>query len=248
MQPKYTVEKIRFSTDPQTFEKAIDLYEAGRVTQMEKGEYACSAVVLGTKPYRVSVEYRNYTLADCECYLGRNDIVCKHVVAVALACVLQGEKLPQEERHSVGSPVCSGKLGQLSAEKLKSVKQSITASLRYIKSYSGPSRTWFAYQDSLLEGCSRLSHLVSQLPVSMQTARLLVDLLLRLDTKLCTGGVDDSDGAVGGFMEEAVLVLMEYMRLDPACMAVSTRLEGRETCFGWEEPLWEYIDAHETVK
>ncbi|OGI19226.1 MAG: hypothetical protein A3J06_04235 [Candidatus Moranbacteria bacterium RIFCSPLOWO2_02_FULL_48_19] len=66
------------------------------------------------------------------------------------------------------------------------------------------SLTWFIYQNSLSEDCSRLAATVSELPVSLQTAELLVDLLLRMDKKLCTGGVDDSDGVVGGCMEEIV--------------------------------------------
>ena len=58
--------------------------------------------------------------------------------------------------------------------------------------------------------------MVSDLPASEQTTQLLVDMLLRLDKKLCQGGVDDSDGTVGGFMyEQTVEVLKEYAKLDP---------------------------------
>ncbi len=80
---------------------------------------------------------------------------------------------------------------------------------------------------------------VGELPVSPQTAAMLVKLLLRLDKKLQTGGVDDSDGTVGGFMEEVVAVLAEYARLDPACRRAFLVLKGKETCFGWEERLLE---------
>jgi hypothetical protein len=111
--------------------------------------------------------------------------------------------------------------------------------MRYIKAYKGPSRIWFAYQNSLSEGCNRLSALVSDLPVGEQTAKLLVDLLLWLDKKLSVGGIDDSDGTVGGFMEETVNALKEYTRLDPACAKTFYLLENRETCFGWEQPLLE---------
>ena len=62
-------------------------------------------------------------------------------------------------------------------------------------------------------------------------------LLLRLDKKLCTGGVDDSDGEVGGFIEEVVEVLQEFAKLDPSCVNAFDKLKNRETCFGWEKPL-----------
>ena len=76
----------------------------------------------------------------------------------------------------------------------------------------------------------------------MQTAKLLVDTLLRLDDKLCQSGVDDSDGTVGGFMEEVVIVLQEFAKLDSSCIKTFEELKGKETCFGWEEPLLKFIE------
>lgn len=80
------------------------------------------------------------------------------------------------------------------------------------------------------------------MPVSSQTAELLVDLLLRLDKKLCTGGVDDSDGEVGGFIQEVVCVLKDYAGLDSECIKAFIKLKDKETCFGWEEPLLGLVD------
>jgi len=62
-------------------------------------------------------------------------------------------------------------------------------------------------------------------------------LLLRLDKKLCTGGVDDSDGEVGGFIEGAVVVLQEFVKLNPKCIKAFGKLKDKETCFEWEKPL-----------
>ncbi|MEI8343913.1 MAG: SWIM zinc finger family protein [Candidatus Moraniibacteriota bacterium] len=242
MQPNYTLEKIKFATDSQTFEKAIDLYESGKVTNFREGISCYSAVVLGTKPYQVSVENRNYALANCTCYLGQNDVLCKHMVAVAIYAIMRGEKIKQEDKEIFTDPICSGKLGELDESELKNIKQSITSALKYIKTYSGSSSAWFAYQNLLSEGCSRLSKIVSELPVSLQTAKLLTDLLLRIDKKLCTGGMDDSDGAVGDFMQETVEVLKSYTMLDKNCKNAFLLLKNRETCFGWEEPLLELID------
>lgn len=237
MKPVFDLDKIKYATDQPTFEKAVALYEAGKVTQFREGIGSYSAVVIGTEPYPVSIEARCFGLANCECYLGQRDTLCKHIVAVSIYAVLDGKKLSNEDKELVSSPVCSGSLGELSKTELAETKKAITSAMRYIKAYNGPSRTWFAYQNSLDEGCARLSKLVSDLPVSEQTAKLLVDTLLRLDKKLCTGGVDDSNGTVGGFMEEVVLMLQEYAKLDSKCIKAFKKLCGQETCFGWEDPL-----------
>lgn len=243
MPPKFNLDKIKFATDASTFEKAVALYEGGKITQFKEGINACSAIVLGSKPYRVSVEARRYDYGHCECYLGQNDTLCKHMVAVAIYAVMSGKPLTEQDKKSVSSPICSSRLGTLNKQELSAMKKEITSAIRYVKSYEGPSRTWFAYQNSLSEGCNRLSKIISDLPVSEQTAGLLVDVLLRLDDKLCRGGVDDSDGTVGGFMTEVVSVLREYARVDPKCLKAFYTLQNRETCFGWEEPLISIING-----
>ena len=235
--PDFTLDKIKFATDGPTFEKAVVLYESGKVTKVEEGIRSYTGVVIGTKPYRVSVEARRYDYGHCTCYLGATGTLCKHMVALAIHVVRGGKLLTDNDKQLVQNTTCSGRLGTLSDGELLTVKQAITASLRYVKAYIGPSRTWFAYQNSLFEGCNRLSAIISGLPVSSQTAGLLVDLLLRLDRKLCSGGVDDSDGEVGGFIEEVVEVLQEFVKLDPNCVNTFGKLKNRETCFGWEKPL-----------
>ena len=83
-----------------------------------------------------------------------------------------------------------------------------------------------------------LSAIVSDLPVNKQSAEILVKLLLRLDRKLRIGGVDDSNGIVGGFMTQVVEMLEEYTRIDPDCINAFKSLIGIGiTCFQWEEPL-----------
>lgn len=243
MKPAYDLDKIKFATDGPTFEKAVDLYEKDKVTQFKEEIGAYSAVVMGTKPYRVSVEARRYDLATCECYLGQNDTLCKHMVAVAIYAVMGGKKLSDEDKRLVSQAVCSGRLGELSKSELAATKKSITAAMRYIKPYNGPSRIWFSYQNSLSEGCNRLSKIVSELPVSQRTAKLLVDTLLRLDDRLRRGGIDDSDGTVGGFIEETVQALKEYAKLDSSCAKAFNELKDKETCFGWEESLLKLIKS-----
>ncbi len=242
MPPQYAFEKIKFATDPATFEKAVKLYEEKKVVDFmeEYGDYV--AVVHGTKPYKVSVSGRHYDRGTCECYMGQNNYLCKHMVAVAIRACLNGEKIAEEEKEIIGAPVCSGRLGELGQEELSNIKKIITEAMKYIKSYNGSSRIWFAYQDSLSEGRARLSAAVSKLPVSEQTARILIDLLLRLDKKLRTGGIDDSDGVVGDFIQEAVVVLREFVKLCPSCVKSFKKLCGQSTCFDWEEPLVKLFD------
>ncbi|MEA2056435.1 MAG: hypothetical protein U9O78_01810 [Patescibacteria group bacterium] len=156
--------------------------------------------------------------------------------------VKNGEPLIDQDTTIVHEPTCSGQKGQLNDQKLAAVKNAVTANLRYIKPYNGPSRIWFAYQSSLSEGCHRLAKVVSELPVSLQTAKLLVNLLIRLDRKLVSSGVDDSDGTVGGFIEQVVGILQEFADIDTECVKAFKKLKNRETCFGWEESLLELIE------
>ena len=71
---------------------------------------------------------------------------------------------------------------------------------------------------------------------------MLIDILLRLDKKLCQGGVDDSNGTVGGFIEDVVLILQEYSKLDPVCIKTFEILCGQPTCFDWEDVLVKIFD------
>lgn len=231
MSPKYSFDKIKFATDPSTFEKALALYENGKVTQFEDGIGAYSAIVLGTKPYWVSIESRSYDEGNCDCYMAQHDFLCKHMVAVAIHAVMNGKPLTVEDKQLVYGPTCSHRLGTVSKGELSNAKKAATDALRYIRAYTGPSRRWFAYQGSLAEGRSRLSKIVSELPISRQTAQFLAHLLLRVDAKLLQGGVDDSDGTVGGFIEEAVCVLQEYTEHDPECIEAFGVLKDRETSF-----------------
>ena len=243
MIPTYDINKIKFATDEATYQRGVGLYESGKVTEVETLGSDYTAVVLGTKPYRVSVSSRRYQDADCTCYLGEKGTLCKHVVALALHAVMDGKLLKEEDKQQAPEVRCSDKREVLAKEELAAVKKSITEAMRYIKPYSGPSKTWFANQDSLCEGCNRLSAIVSDLPVNKQTAEVLMKLLLRLDKKLTSGGVDDSNGTVGGFMSEVVQLLIEYAKIDSDCIDSFEALVGIGiTCFGWEEPLVRMVD------
>jgi len=204
MIPKFDFNKIKFATDPPTFEKAVDLYDSGKVKNFKEGIGSYSAIVEGGKNYHVTIGARRFGLGNCDCYMGQNDYLCKHMVALSIHVVLDGKPIASEDKELNSESRCSGRLGELSKTEMAETKKVISEAIKYIKPYNGPSRTWFAYQASLSEGCHRLSAIVSDLPVSAQTAELIIKTLLRLDKKLCSSGVDDSDGAVGGFIQECV--------------------------------------------
>jgi len=241
----YDLNKIKFATDEGTFQRGVDLYERGKVTDVEEALGDYSAVVKGTKPYRVSVSGRRYQDATCECYLGERGTLCKHVVALALHAVMDGQPLKSEDKQQTSEIKCSDKREELSKDELTEVKKSITAAMKYIKPYHGPSRTWFANQDSLQEGCNGLRAIISELPVNRQVADVLVKLLLRLEKKLSVGGVDDSNGIVGGLAGELIALLEEFAEIDPACIDAFEALCGKEYCFGWEESLVRIYDERD---
>lgn len=237
MQPSFDLIKIIYSTDEATVAKARKLYESGAIRHFREMGYMFRATVHGTHPYDVSISAKNPSVGDCDCYMGQQDYVCKHMVALAIHSILRGQPFPVSSTKIVTTPTCSGKIGELSPSELFAYQEDLKVAIRYIKAYSGPSRTWFAYQDSLSEGTRRLSALVSYLPVSLSSAKLLVKLLIRLDKKLTIGGVDDSDGTVGNFIEQCVDLLLTFAQLDPKCHQAFNKLAGLETSFGWEERL-----------
>jgi hypothetical protein len=237
MNPEYNLEKIKFGIDERTWEKAVILYERGKVKNFQDTGFTFTANVYGTQLYDVIVSPKSYGDGNCTCYLGENDTLCKHMIAVAIYALKKGKLLTAEEKTQHNEIKFCGKIGNMTPDQLNIYKVEISGAIRYIKAYTGPSRIWFAYQDSLSEGCNRLSSIFSLLPASRQTANLIIKTLLRLDRKLTTGGVDDSDGTVGGFIEEAVSLLIEFAKINPECIKEFENLKGKETCFGWEDPL-----------
>ena len=237
MKPQYSLRDIKFGSDSASFKKAIELYEKGKVTAFKKETFLFKAVILGTKPYHVWISATDYDKGDCDCYLGQNDTLCKHMLALAIMAIMNGKPLTDNDKEFHDVPTASGKIGTLSTTELANVKAEMSTALRYIKAYSGSSRTWFDYQNKLDTGTRMLSAIISELPASKQTAKLILTVLLKLDKKLSHGGVDDSDGIVGGFIENGVAVLKKYVKLDPTIHTEFEKLRGAKTCFGWEEQL-----------
>ncbi len=245
MFPRYNIEKIKFAVDNQTFQKAVELYEAKKIKNFQEDFKFFSATVVGTKPYRTVVSADNFNRGGCSCYLGENNILCKHMVALAIYAVLRGDKISEEDKGVIGEVKWSGNVGELNLEELALIKKDILLSIRYLKPYCGPSKTWDANQASLSEGCRRLTNIINHLPVSLQIAELIIKMLFKIDKKLSCGGVDDSNGIVGGFIEEVVELLKEFAKIDPKYIKAFKVFTNQKTGFGWEESLVKMYDEND---
>ncbi len=242
MKPSFDLDKIKFSIDEQTWNKAVGLFEKGKISQFEELLDGYSATVLGTSPYHVFVSAKHHDRGSCDCYLGQKEILCKHMTAVAVWAVTGDQKLSEGEREINHQIKFSGKVDEPSDSETEQVKTEISTALKYIKAYTGPSKIWFQYQDYLSEGCNRLAKIFSGLPASEHPAELIVETLLKLDKKLTSGGVDDSDGVVGDFIVSTVDLLLQFVDAKPECKSAFVVLSNKTTCFGWEEPLLKYIE------
>lgn len=233
--PRYDLNKIIYSTSEDTYKKASALYSSGKVKSFSEHWNGFTAIVIGTHNYNVNISAKSLNQGSCDCYMGNHDYICKHMVALAIYVVLRGEPIP--ENTTKETPVFSGRVGELNPGEIIAYKEDLKVAMRYIKGYSGPSRAWFAYQDSLSEGTKRLATIVSYLPASPQTTQLLIKILLRLDKKLSTGGVDDSDGTVSSFIESCVDLLLIFVTKDLACAKPIAKLRSIKTSFDWEKRL-----------
>lgn len=99
------------------------------------------------------------------------------MIAVATFALKKGKHLTEQEKTQTNKVKFSSKVGELRPGESSLFKAEISGAMRYIKAYGGPSRIWFAYQDSLTEGCNRLANILSQLPASRQTAGLIIKTL-----------------------------------------------------------------------
>lgn len=145
MVPKYDLDKIKFVLPSAIFEKAVDLYDRSCVTQFRNQFDGYVAVVIGGNPYQVFVSNNNFDIGHCACYLGTKNTLCKHMVAVAIHAVKNGEVLINEEKIQKNELTFSGDIGELKKIEYSKLREKITGVMRYIKPYKGPSRIWFSY-------------------------------------------------------------------------------------------------------
>lgn len=238
IKPNYTLEEIKYCIDIPSYEKACNLYENNKVKNFKEEHYGTyTAKVEGTKTYDVSVDCMHYDVGSCNCYIGQQNILCKHMIAVAIYAIFRGKPLTDEDKNIITKPICSNIVKASTEEEIGSYKLAISIALKYIKAYTGNSKKWFIYQDSLTEGVRRLSVILSQFPINSETTKLVINLLLKLDKKLQIGGVDDSDGTIGALIMNTVDLLKEFAKSDKTIIKEFKRFVNIQTCFGWEEEL-----------
>ena len=221
--PIFTIDDVRYSEGQTTYARARELFDHGKVTNFEFTAYGYLAVVRGTNDYIVSLSSKALELADCTCYMGQTDQLCKHVLAVALVALSrQGCKTDEAARI-------------LTTEE---AKLRIRAGLKKIRAYSGPSKIWFSYQRQLSVGAGIIVATVKQLPPTPDNAILIWKTVLRLSKKLSTGGVDDSDGSVGnGCGLELIATLHNWAATSDDLYHCIEKFTSDETGLGFEDEL-----------
>ncbi len=235
--PHYTIPDIQIGVGDHEFQKGMKILKRGGVRNVQADSFGWRADVAGSKAgqwYAVSVGARAFDDGACTCYLGKNDELCKHMIALAIHVVREyrpegAAVLAQPLDHAV----CSGEIRAITEDEAKNAKSAVTAALRHIKPYDGPSRTWFRYQDSLTRGCRLVLLAVSELPICERSVDIVIDILKRLDRKLM-GGVDDSDGTVGACMEELVELLNLFSDMHPPLIPHINKKLPEGEVFDWQ--------------
>ncbi len=206
--PQYTIADIQLGVGDHEFNKGLNLYNDGVVNHIKKDFSGYSAIVSGTHDYIVNVSLTSYDRGNCNCYLGQKDELCKHMIALAIALVYKYRPNDLEMiKQPLDQIVCSGDIRDITKDEIVEIKKGISIGVSLIKSYTGPSSKWFHYQDSLIKGSRLISLALSRLPVCKKSVDICINTLKKLDKKLLTGGVDDSDGTIGDLMFQIVEVL-----------------------------------------
>ena len=141
LQPNYTLKDIQLSFDGKEFDKGMKLFKDDKVGAIKETYSGFGAIVSGTEKYTVEVESNNFENGDCNCYLGQNNYLCKHILALAIATVHKHS--PQDVAvidHTLTQAVCSGKVKEITTQELSDVEGEIKAGLSHIKSWSGTSK------------------------------------------------------------------------------------------------------------
>ena len=219
--PHFTIQDIKYSEDPQTFLRAQDMFKGGKVGTIREDVRRYSAKVKGTKLYDVGVSYKRVDAGYCSCYLGRNDTLCKHMLALALAVLDKSGDLQTDE------PIIN----------LDEAKKCVSEGMRRLVAYNGPSRVWFAYQRKLATGSGIIMGAIESLPASKPNAKYLWALVLRISKKLATGGIDDSEGEVGNCVYAIIQKLGKYSKESPELIPTLLSYCKDDTGFGFEDEL-----------
>jgi hypothetical protein len=84
-------ENLRKTAGDLYFERGAAYYRDGRVRSLAVDALGATAVVDGSRPYRVRLAIRRRTLVgECSCPMGDESVFCKHCVATGLAWIDAG--------------------------------------------------------------------------------------------------------------------------------------------------------------
>ncbi len=227
-EPKFTFDDVKYAESPAMYKRALDLYQSGKVQTISEESHGYSTTVEGTEPYKVTLSRKEIDHCDCSCYMGERGLLCKHVLALAIA-VLHASGKMTETKSNTDAP-----------EDLKTVKQLVNDGMRKLRPYTGPSRIWFSYTRKLSTGAEMINHAVSGLLPSKENARYLWDLVKRIDKKL-VNGIDDSDGAVGNCARIIIEQLAAYVKELPELESTIRKYSDQKTNFDFEKDLFECL-------
>ncbi len=239
MKPAFTLFDIQMSVGDEEFKKGKKLFDGGKVNHLKPDFGGFNAIVSGTHDYVVSISTGDFDRGNCNCYVGQKDILCKHMIALAIASIF---KYRPEDATVIQTPleqaVCNGEVREITKDELVVIKKEISSALKFIKNYGGSSKTWFAYQDSLLKGKRLVLYALSNLPVCEKSADVCISLIIKLDDKLANSGIDDSDGTVGDLVENIMELLSMFVVDNLKLKAYIINKFPKQTNFGWEKELF----------
>ncbi|MBI3255826.1 MAG: SWIM zinc finger family protein [Candidatus Andersenbacteria bacterium] len=229
--PHFTIHDIKYADDMAMFDRAQELYKTGKVGKIHEVGLGrgYAATVSGSKPYKVYVSSRHIDEDDCTCYMGQNEMLCKHMLALAIAVL-----------HKTGSIET-----EVPNTDLMVVKEEVSAGMGKLRAYDGPSHTWFSYQRKLATGAGMIAEAIQSLPATEKNANYLWKLVLRISKKLATGGIDDSDGVVGNCVYGIIEQLAKYAQGEPRLKAVIMQYCKDDTGFGFEDELRNLLQKNE---
>ena len=239
LRPLFTLFDIQMGVGDDEFKKGKKLFDGGKFNHLKRDFRGFNAIVSGTHDYVVFVSANDFDRGGCNCYVGEKDTLCKHMIALAIAAIF---KYRPEDTEIVDAPLdqasCSTEVREINKEELATIKSGIRSALTHIKSYGGSSKTWSTYQDSLSKGKRLILYALSNLPVCKTSADVCINVIIKLDTKLATSGIDDSDGTIGELVEEIMELLSMFKESDPMLEKYIVDTFPKETNFGWEKELF----------
>ena len=104
LSPFLTKERILRMAGDRYFERGLNYFRQGRVTEIEESGDSVEGIVEGTEEYVIKFTAKSGSLEhDCNCPLGLDDAFCKHCVAVGLAWL---------ERQAAGAGASAGGAGK----------------------------------------------------------------------------------------------------------------------------------------